>query len=137
MVSKRKNMGSGSDASRKKAKKSVKEGVAYVSTTFNNIIVTITGPSGETLTSSSAGAHGFRGAKKSTPFAATQVALDAAQRANAVYGMDTLTVVNVKGPGAGRDSAVRALRQVMKIRRLRDTTPIPHNGCRPSKKRRV
>lgn len=121
---------------RKKVKKNVPVGVAHVRSTFNNTIVTITDPSGSVLSWSSAGAQGFKGSRKSTPFAAQQAAEDAANKAME-HGVKTVSVF-VKGPGSGREAALRALAAVgLKISLIRDVTPIPHNGCRPPKRRRV
>ena len=121
---------------RKRVKKNVVDGVAHIQSSFNNTIVTITDRQGNTLSWASAGACGFRGSRKSTPFAA-QVAADKAGTAVHEYGMKNLDVY-VKGPGPGRDSAVRGLRAAgLKINSITDVTPIPHNGCRPPKKRRV
>ncbi len=121
---------------RKRVKKNVVDGVAHVHASFNNTIITITDRQGNTLAWATSGGSGFRGSRKSTPFAA-QVA---AERAGAVvkeFGLKNLEV-NVKGPGPGRESAVRALNaQGFKITNIMDVTPIPHNGCRPPKKRRV
>ena len=120
----------------KKEKKHVVHGIAHVHASFNNTHVTITDLEGNVVTWSSAGTLGFKGSRKGTPFAAQQAAATAATRARDV-GMRTLEV-NVKGPGSGRDSAIRALQTAgLEIRAIRDTTPIPHNGCRPPKKRRV
>lgn len=121
---------------KKKVKKSVLEAVAYVHASFNNTIITIADRQGNTLTWATAGSAGFKGTRKGTPFAA-QVAAEAAGRAALDYGVKHLEV-RVKGPGSGRDSAVRALYAVgFKIMAIADVTPIPHNGCRPPKKRRV
>jgi small subunit ribosomal protein S11 len=123
-------------ASRKRIKKNVVDGVTHIHATFNNTIITITDLQGNTLAWATAGGSGFRGSRKSTPFAA-QVA---AERAGAIvkdFGMKTMEV-KVKGPGPGRESAVRALNSSgFKINSITDVTPIPHNGCRPPKKRRV
>jgi len=111
-------------------------GMCHVYATFNNTIVTISDPAGNALFWSSAGKKGFKGARKSTPFAAQIAATDAAQMAYDA-GMRTLSV-EVKGPGAGRESALRALSSVgLKVTQMKDVTPIPHNGCRPEKRRRV
>ena len=119
-----------------KVKKTVSEGVAHIHATFNNTIVTITDAAGNAVAWSSAGVQGFKGSRKSTPFAA-QVAADRAGEAAKEYGLRNLDV-NVKGPGPGRESAVRALNNCgYKITSISDVTPIPHNGCRPPKKRRV
>lgn len=121
---------------RKRVKKNVVDGVAHIHASFNNTIVTITDRQGNTLSWASAGGCGFRGSRKSTPFAA-QVAADRAGQAAAEYGVKNMDVY-VKGPGPGRESAVRALNAAgFKINSIADVTPIPHNGCRPPKKRRV
>jgi small subunit ribosomal protein S11 len=122
--------------SKKKARRVVSDGVAHIHATFNNTIVTISDRQGNALTWATAGGSGFRGSRKSTPFAA-QVAAERAGQAAQELGMKNLEVM-VKGPGPGRDSAVRALNAIgLKISRIDDVTPIPHNGCRPPKKRRV
>ena len=122
--------------SRKKAKKTVVDGVAHIHASFNNTIITITDRQGNTLTWATSGGSGFRGSRKSTPFAA-QVASQKAGEMALEYGMKNLEVF-VKGPGPGRESAVRALNSVgLKITNISDVTPVPHNGCRPPKKRRV
>jgi small subunit ribosomal protein S11 len=124
-------------AKRKKAKKSIADGIAHIHATFNNTIVTITDRQGNALTWATAGGSGFRGSRKSTPFAAQVAAEKAGQAAKDSYGMKNLDVM-VKGPGPGRESAVRSLNNVgFKITNINDVTPIPHNGCRPPKKRRV
>jgi small subunit ribosomal protein S11 len=121
---------------KKKTKRVVSDGVAHIHATFNNTIVTISDRQGNALTWATAGGSGFRGSRKSTPFAA-QVAAERAGQAAQELGMKNLEVM-VKGPGPGRDSAVRALNAIgFKISRIDDVTPIPHNGCRPPKKRRV
>ncbi|MBK1641593.1 30S ribosomal protein S11 [Chromatium okenii] len=121
---------------KKKVKKQVADGVAHVHASFNNTIITITDRQGNTLSWATSGGSGFRGSRKSTPFAA-QVAADKAGQAVKEYGLRNLDV-NVKGPGPGRESAVRALNNAgFKITSITDVTPIPHNGCRPPKKRRV
>ncbi|MDD3516726.1 MAG: 30S ribosomal protein S11 [Chromatiales bacterium] len=123
-------------STRKKIKKTVSDGVAHIHASFNNTIVTITDRQGNTLSWATAGGSGFRGSRKSTPFAA-QVAAEKAGTVAQEYGVKTLEVL-VKGPGPGRESAVRALNNVgFKITNISDVTPIPHNGCRPPKKRRV
>ena len=123
--------------SRKKGKRSVSDGIAHIHATFNNTIVTITDRQGNALTWATAGGSGFRGSRKSTPFAAQVAAEKAGQAAMDSYGMKNLDVM-VKGPGPGRESAVRSLNNVgFKITNINDVTPIPHNGCRPPKKRRV
>jgi small subunit ribosomal protein S11 len=121
---------------KKKLRKNVATGVAHIQSTFNNTIITITDPSGGTLSWSSAGAHGFKGSRKSTPFAAQVAAEDCAKKAME-HGVRTLSVF-VKGPGAGRESALRALQSAgLRVTMIRDVTPVPHNGCRPPKRRRV
>jgi small subunit ribosomal protein S11 len=121
---------------KKKTKRVVSDGVAHIHATFNNTIVTISDRQGNALTWATSGGSGFRGSRKSTPFAA-QVAAERAGQAAQEMGMKNLEVM-VKGPGPGRDSAVRALNAIgFKISRIDDVTPIPHNGCRPPKKRRV
>jgi len=123
-------------APRKKVKKTVVDGVAHIHASFNNTIVTLSDRQGNTLSWATAGGSGFRGSRKSTPFAA-QVAAERAGEAAKEYGLKNLDV-EVKGPGPGRESAVRALNNVgFKITNIIDVTPIPHNGCRPPKKRRV
>jgi small subunit ribosomal protein S11 len=121
---------------RKKEKKVVVTGVAHVSATFNNTIITITDAEGAVVAWSSAGGIGFKGSRKGTPFAATQAAISAGNAAKGV-GMRSVEV-RVKGPGAGRESAIRALQTIgIEVKSIRDVTPIPHNGCRPPKRRRV
>jgi len=121
---------------RKKAKRTVVDGIAHVHASFNNTIITITDRQGNALSWATSGGSGFRGSRKSTPFAA-QVAAEKAGIAAQEYGLKNLDV-QVKGPGPGRESAVRALNNAgFKITNITDVTPIPHNGCRPSKKRRV
>ena len=121
---------------RKKVKKSVSDGIAHVHASFNNTIITITDRQGNALAWATAGGSGFRGSRKSTPFAA-QVAAERAGEAAKEYGLKNLDVM-VKGPGPGRESAVRALNNIgYKVSQITDVTPIPHNGCRPPKKRRV
>jgi small subunit ribosomal protein S11 len=123
-------------SSRNKAKRTVVDGVAHIHASFNNTIITISDRQGNALSWATSGGSGFRGSRKSTPFAA-QVAAETAGKVAQEYGMKNLDV-NVKGPGPGRESAVRALYALgYKINSITDVTPIPHNGCRPSKKRRV
>jgi small subunit ribosomal protein S11 len=122
--------------SRKKVKRSVTDGIAHIYASFNNTIITITDRQGNTLAWATAGGSGFRGSRKSTPFAA-QVAAERAGTRALDYGMKNLDVM-VRGPGPGRESAVRSLNNVgFKIMNITDVTPIPHNGCRPPKRRRV
>ena len=121
---------------KKKVKKNITTGIAFVNATFNNTIVSIADESGNVVAWSSAGSKGFKGSRKSTPYAA-QIAADAAAAKAQEHGLKTLTV-SLKGPGAGREAAVRALMSSgLKVTTIMDLTPIPHNGCRPSKKRRV
>src|SRR5579864_2962041 len=121
---------------RKKEKKNVVVGVAHVAATFNNTIITITDTQGNAVSWSSAGSMGFKGSRKSTPYAAQVAAEDAGKKA-VEHGMRTLEV-EVSGPGSGRESALRALQTVgLTVTAIRDVTPIPHNGCRPPKRRRV
>jgi small subunit ribosomal protein S11 len=120
----------------RRVKKNIPAGVVHIQATFNNTIVTITDPVGNTVSWSSAGVKGFKGSRKSTPFAAQLVAEDAARKAMD-NGMKAVGVF-VKGPGTGRESALRAIANSgLKITQIRDITPIPHNGCRPPKRRRV
>jgi small subunit ribosomal protein S11 len=121
---------------KKREKKSVSQGNVYIQATFNNTIVTITDIGGNALSWASAGGLGFRGAKKSTPYAAQTTAETAAQKAMD-YGLQEVNVF-VKGPGVGRESAIRSLGNLgLQVRSIKDVTPIPHNGCRPRKSRRV
>ena len=121
---------------KRKVRKNIPVGVAHIRSTFNNTIVTITDVSGNTVSWSSAGRRGFKGSRKSTPFAAQLAAEDAARQAMD-HGMRSVSV-HVKGPGSGREAALRALQNAgFKITSIRDVTPIPHNGCRPPKRRRV
>ena len=123
-------------AGKKKVRKGVTRGIAFVSSTFNNTIVTITDLDGATLSWASAGTMGFKGARKSTPFAAGRAAEKAASEARK-HGMIEIEV-RVKGPGAGREQAILNLQHAgLKVTGIEDTTPLPHNGCRPPKKRRV
>jgi small subunit ribosomal protein S11 len=121
---------------RKKVKKNVQSGIAHIHSTFNNTMITITDAQGNAIAWSSAGGMGFKGSRKSTPYAA-QVAAEDAGRKAMEHGMRTLEVF-VKGPGSGRESALRALQAVgFTVTSIKDVTPIPHNGCRPPKRRRV
>ncbi len=125
------------DTRRKKARRSVSEGIAHVHASFNNTIVTITDRQGNALAWATAGGQGFRGSRKSTPFAAQVAAEVAGKNAQEQYGLKNVDVL-VKGPGPGRESAVRALGALgYKVNSITDVTPIPHNGTRPPKKRRV
>jgi small subunit ribosomal protein S11 len=122
--------------SRKRVKKTVVDGIAHIHASFNNTIITITDRQGNTLSWATSGGSGFRGSRKSTPFAA-QIASQKAGEVAREFGMQNLEVL-IKGPGPGRESAVRALNSIgFKITNITDVTPIPHNGCRPPKKRRV
>ena len=121
---------------RKKAKKNVSDGIAHIHASFNNTIITITDRQGNALSWATSGGAGFKGSRKSTPFAA-QVAAEAAGRAAQECGIKNLEV-QIKGPGPGRESSVRALNALgIKIMQIQDVTPIPHNGCRPPKRRRI
>lgn len=121
---------------KKKEKKNVPSGLCHIQATFNNTIITFTDPLGNVIAWSSSGSLGFRGSRKGTPFAAQQASLTAANKAKE-SGVRTVEV-RVSGPGAGRESAVRALSTVgIEVRSIKDVTPIPHNGCRPPKRRRV
>jgi len=123
-------------AFKKKEKKHIPHGVCYVQATFNNTLITFTDPVGNVIAWSSSGSLGFRGSRKGTPFAAQQASLTAANKAKDA-GL-RVCEVRVSGPGAGRESAVRALSTVgIEVRAIKDVTPMPHNGCRPPKKRRV
>ncbi len=123
-------------AFKKREKKSVPVGIVHIQASFNNTIITITDQTGNVLSWSSSGSLGFRGSRKGTPYAAQQASLTAATKAKE-YGLRTVEV-RVAGPGAGRESAVRALASAgIDVRVIKDTTPIPHNGCRPPKRRRV
>ena len=121
---------------KKKVKKNIVSGIAHINSTFNNTIITITDNTGNTISWSSSGNKGFKGSRKSTPFAAQRAAEEAGKKAME-HGMKNIEVV-VKGPGNGRESAIRALNSTgLNISIIKDITPIPHNGCRPSKRRRV
>ena len=126
----------GNKPQRKKVRRQVSDGIAHVHASFNNTVITITDRQGNTLAWATSGGCGFRGSRKSTPFAA-QVAAEKAGRAAAEFGVKNVEV-RVKGPGPGRESSVRALNAVgFRVSQIEDVTPIPHNGCRPPKKRRV
>lgn len=121
---------------RKKEKKNVEVGVAHIQSTFNNTVITITDRSGNAISWSSAGAQGFKGSRKSTPFAA-QMAADVAAKEAMEHGMRQVECL-VKGPGSGREAAIRSLQAAgLEVSMIKDVTPIPHNGCRPPKRRRV
>ncbi|MBT5569811.1 MAG: 30S ribosomal protein S11 [Alphaproteobacteria bacterium] len=121
---------------RRRERKNITSGVAHVNATFNNTHITISDAQGNAIAWSSAGSQGFKGSRKSTPYAAQMAAEDAGKKAQE-HGMKTLSV-EVKGPGSGRESALRALQAVgFEITMIRDVTPVPHNGCRPRKRRRV
>jgi small subunit ribosomal protein S11 len=130
------NVGRGKKFGKKKVGRSAPRGVAHIKATFNNTIVSITDTHGNVIAWASAGSSGFKGSRKSTAFAATVVATNCGKRALSL-GVKELEV-NVKGPGAGRESAVRALQAAgLQVTAIRDVTPVPHNGCRPPKRRRV
>jgi small subunit ribosomal protein S11 len=121
---------------KKKEKKNIPVGIVFIKATFNNTLISITDPDGNLIAQSSSGAKGFRGSRKGTPFAAQQAAVDVGRKAIEA-GMREAEV-RVKGPGGGRESAIRAINNVgIRVTSIRDTTPIPHNGCRPPKRRRV
>ncbi|MCD6571102.1 MAG: 30S ribosomal protein S11 [Deltaproteobacteria bacterium] len=121
---------------KKKVKKDIPEGIAYIQATFNNTIITITDPQGNTIAWASAGTHGFKGSRKATPFAAQLAAQDACKKAQE-YGVKSVAAC-IKGPGGGREAALRAINASgIRINEIRDVTPVAHNGCRPPKKRRV
>ena len=121
---------------RRRERKNIERGAAHIQSTFNNTIVTITDTNGNALSWASAGEMGFKGSKKSTPFAA-QTAAETAAKAAMEHGLKTVEVY-VKGPGSGREAAIRALQAAgLEVRMIKDVTPIPHNGCRPPKRRRV
>jgi small subunit ribosomal protein S11 len=123
-------------AAKKKNKKNILNGIVHIQSTFNNTLITITDLQGNVISWSSAGSRGFKGSRKSTPFAGQLAAEDAARKAQE-HGMRTVAIF-VKGPGSGRESALRAFQNVgMRVTLIRDVTPIPHNGCRPPKRRRV
>ena len=121
---------------KKKEKKNIQSGIAHIQSTFNNTIITITDMNGNVVSWSSAGVKGFKGSRKSTPYAAQQAAEDAAKKAM-VHGLKNIEG-SIKGPGSGREAALRSLQSMgLNIKLIRDVTPIPHNGCRQSKRRRV
>jgi len=121
---------------KKKVRKNIQSGLAHIQSTFNNTIISISDLEGNVISWSSSGSKGFKGSRKSTPFAAQLAAEDAGRKA-IEHGMNTIKVF-VKGPGAGREAALRALAQVgLRVTLIRDVTPVPHNGCRPPKRRRV
>ena len=126
----------GATTRRRRERKNIDKGAAHIQSTFNNTIVTITDVQGNAVSWASAGGLGFRGSRKSTPYAA-QTAADTAARAAMEHGMKTVEVY-VKGPGSGRESAIRALQATgLEVNMIKDVTPIPHNGCRPPKRRRI
>lgn len=128
--------GRGAGRSKKKVKKNVPRGIVHIQATFNNTIVTITDMEGNAISWATSGNTGFKGSRKSTPYAAQVTAQEAAERAKE-HGLESVEV-RVKGPGSGREAAIRALQIVgLKIRMIKDVTPIPHNGCRPPQRRRV
>ncbi len=125
-----------SGSRKKKEKKNVPSGVAHIRSTFNNTVITITDPEGNTISWASSGTQGFKGSRKSTPFASQLAAQDAAKKAME-HGMRTVEVY-IKGPGSGREAALRSIQAAgLNVTLIRDVTPIPHNGCRPPKRRRV
>lgn len=126
----------GNTRTKRRVKRNIETGVAHIKSTFNNTIVTITDVHGNAVAWASAGNLGFKGSRKSTPFAA-QMAAEAAAKAAMEHGMKSVEV-SVKGPGAGREAAIRSLQAVgLEVNMIRDVTPVPHNGCRPPKRRRV
>ena len=136
MAEQKKQAGGAAVRPRRRERKNITSGVAHVNASFNNTMITITDAQGNTISWSSSGLQGFKGSRKSTPFAAQMAAEDAGRKAME-HGVRTIEV-EVKGPGSGRESALRALQSVgFLITSIRDVTPIPHNGCRPPKRRRV
>ncbi|MEJ2078580.1 MAG: 30S ribosomal protein S11 [Acidobacteriota bacterium] len=122
---------------KKRERKVISHGIAHIQATFNNTLITISDLEGNVLSQATAGGQGFRGSRKSTPFAASQAAHSAAATARDMYGMKYCDV-RVKGPGAGREAAIRSLQAAgLEVKSIKDVTPIPHNGCRPPKRRRV
>jgi small subunit ribosomal protein S11 len=135
-MAKKKGRG-GKRQGKRRQRRSVNTGIAYIRSTFNNTLITIADTQGNVLSWSSAGARGFKGSKKSTPYAAGVAAEDAARKAQELYGLRSISV-HLKGPGSGREQALRSLQSAgLKITSIRDVTPVPHNGCRPPKRRRV
>ncbi|HLR35630.1 MAG TPA: 30S ribosomal protein S11 [Tissierellales bacterium] len=135
-MAKKNAKGRGTTRVRRRERKNIERGQAYVNSTFNNTMVTLTDTQGNVLSWASAGQLGFRGSRKSTPFAAQQAAEEAAKKAME-HGLQTVEVY-VKGPGAGREAAIRSLQATgLEVSLIKDETPIPHNGCRPPKRRRV
>lgn len=135
-TTKGKRKGATTTRTKRRDRKNVESGIAHIRSTFNNTIVTITDPNGNAISWSSAGSLGFKGSRKSTPFAA-QMAAEAAAKVAQEHGMKAVEVF-VKGPGAGREAAIRSIQAVgLEVSVIRDVTPIPHNGCRPPKRRRV
>ncbi|GAX89295.1 30S ribosomal protein S11 [Effusibacillus lacus] len=131
-----KGRGKAATRTKRRDRKNVESGIAHIRSTFNNTIVTITDPAGNAISWASAGGLGFKGSRKSTPFAA-QMAAESAAQAAMEHGMKSVEVY-VKGPGAGREAAIRSLQAAgLEVAMIRDVTPIPHNGCRPPKRRRV
>lgn len=136
MAKEKTQSGAAAARTKRKDRKNIQEGIAFIVATFNNTIVTLTDKGGNVISWSSSGSKGFKGSRKSTPFAAQVAADDAAKKA-VEHGLQTVQV-EVKGPGSGRESALRALQAAgLTITSIRDVTPIPHNGCRPPKRRRV
>jgi small subunit ribosomal protein S11 len=124
-------------ATKRRERKVISHGIAHIQATFNNTLITISDLEGNVLSQASAGGQGFKGSRKSTPFAASQAAHSAAATARDLYGMKYCDV-RVKGPGAGREAAIRSLQAAgLEVKSIKDVTPIPHNGCRPPKRRRV
>ena len=124
-------------AKRKKARQKYQNGLAFINSSFNNTLITFTSPSGDVLSWSSAGACKFKGSRKGTPFAAQSASAMASRSAHSIYGVRSV-IVYISGPGPGRESAIRAIEaNGIEIAAIRDITPIPHNGCRPPKRRRV
>jgi small subunit ribosomal protein S11 len=136
MAAPKKGAGKKGGATRRRAKKNIDRGMAHIQSTFNNTLVTLTDVNGNALSWASAGGLGFRGSRKSTPYAA-QMAADVAAKAAMEHGLKSVEVM-VKGPGSGREAAIRALQAAgLEVTLIKDVTPVPHNGCRPPKRRRV